>query len=267
MKRIILIGLALAVLLGGGVGAGVADAAVANVGATWINGSLVYYQKPYRMRWLKVVGVDAISYMQDFSKLTVDDTTTYPTEWTTTLVDGGIDGLDSAGIGTTAGGVWKILTNDAENDGQNIQLTGESYLPAASKPLYFGVKLQVDDATETDFIFGLCITDTTLLGGMTYGIYFRKVDGSLSVATVSESNSVEEENLAMGTMADATNITLEFVMESNTSIKFYIDGVLVATHTTTIPTAEELTPSVHFLTGEAADHAMLVDWLHAAQIN
>ena len=268
MKKAILISLILAVMLGGGIGSQIADAAVANVEAQWINGALVYYQAPYRMRWLKVRGIDTISYMQDFAAaFPTDDVTTYPTEWTTTLVDGGVDGLDSAGLGTTAGGVWKILTNDSENDGQNIQITGESFLPAADKPLYFGIQLQIDDATETDFIAGLCITDTTLLGGMTYGIYFRKVDGSLSVATVSESNSVEEENTAMGTMANATNITLEFIMESNTSIKYYVDGVLVATHATTIPTAEELTPSIHFLTGDASANTMLVDWLHAAQIN
>jgi hypothetical protein len=264
MKRIILISLILAVLFGG---AQIADAAVANVESHWVNGALVFYQAPYRMRVLKVVGVDTTSYIQGFASLPTDDVTTYPTEWTTTLVDGGVDGLDSAGLGTTAGGVWKILTNDSENDGQNIQLTGESYLPASGKPLYFEITLQIDDATESDFIAGLCITDTTLLGGMTYGIYYRKVDGSLSVAAVSESNSVEEESLAVGTMADATNITLGFWMESNTSIKFYVDGVLVATHSTTIPTAEELTPSVHFLTGEAAAHAMLVDRLHAVQIN
>ncbi len=267
MKRAILISLILAVLLGGGVGAGIADAAVANVGAQWVNGALVYYQKPYRQRWLKVRGIDTISYMQDFAAaFPTDDTTTYPTEWTTTLVDGGVDGLDSAGLGTTAGGVWKILTNDAENDGQNIQLTGESYLQAEDKPLYFGITLQADEATESDFIVGLCITDTTLLGGMTDGYYFRKVDGATAIAFVTEVGSAETESTGLGTFADNTNITLEISAESNDSVKAYIDGVLVATHTAGI-TAEELTLSVHFLTGEASAHALLVDWLHSAQIN
>ena len=268
MKRLLLLlmVLILAVLLGGGVGTQIAEAAVANVEAQWVNGDLVYYQAPYRMRWLKVVGVDAISYIQDFASLPTDVVTTYPTGWTTTLVDGGIDGLDSAGLGTTAGGVWKILTNDAENDGQNIQLTGESYLVAAEKPLIFGIKIQVDEATESDFLVGLRITDTTLLGGMTDGIYFRKVDASTDIAFVTEVGSAETESAAVGTLADNTYVTLEFFAESNTSIKAYIDGVLVATHTAGI-TTEELTPSVHFLTGEAVFHAMLVDWLHAAQTN
>ena len=266
MKKAILISLILAVMLGGGAGNQIADAAVANVGTQWINGALVYYQKPYRMRWLKVVGVDAISYMQDFASLPTDDTTTYPTGWTTTLVDGGVDGLDSAGIGTTAGGVLKILTNDAEDDGQNMQLIGESFLPAADKPLYFGIKLQIDDATETDFIVGLCITDTALLGGMTDGIYFEKVDGATSISFVTEVGSTETQTDSLGTLADATDVTLEFYAESNTSIKAYINGVLVATHTAGI-TAEELTPSIHFLTGDATANTMEADWLRAAQIN
>ena len=266
MRKAILISLILAVMLGGGAGNQIADAAVANVGAQWVNGALVYYQKPYRMRWLKVVGIDAISYMRDFASLPTDDVTTYPTEWTTTLVDGGIDGLDSAGIGTTAGGVWKILTNDAENDGQNIQITGESFLPAADKPFYFGITLQIDEATESDFIVGLCTTDTDLLGNMTDGIYFRKVDASTDIAFVTEVGSAETPSTAVGTLVDNTYVTLELYAESNTSVKAYIDGVLVATHTAGI-TAVELTPSVHFLTGEAVFHAMLVDWLHAAQLN
>lgn len=258
-KKLLLLALLVALLIPG-------IATAVTLHSEQVNFSALVFYDTLPFRWVKIIGADTVSYMQDFASLPTDDTTTYPTEWTTTLVDGSIGGADSAGIGTTAGGVWSILTNADDDDGQNMQLTGESFLQAADKPLYFGIKLQIDEATESDFIVGDCITDTDLLGGMTDGIYFRKVDGSLNIAFVTEVGSAETESLAVGALADNTYVTLEFYAVSNTWVKAYINGVLVATHTAGI-TAEELTPSVHFLTGEGVAHTMSVDWLHAGQVN
>jgi hypothetical protein len=40
----------------------------------------------------------------------------------------------------------------------------------------------------------------------------------------------------------------------------------VATHTTNIPDNELLTPSIHFLTGDAAAETLTVDWVRAIGI-
>jgi len=115
------------------------------------------------------------------------------------------------------------------------------------------------------WITGDHITDTALLGGMTDGIYFRKVDASASIAAVTEKNSTETEAAEVGTLVANTTIILEFYFDGAT-VYFFVNGVQVAAHTANIPDDEALTPSIEFLTGEAVAHRMKVAWGRAFAI-
>lgn len=228
----------------------------------WKNGNLVYYA-PSTARWLDAIGPDVCKHLDDFVATPVDDTTGLPTAYTCTLVN-----ASTAALTGQAGGALLITTAGAENDGVSMQLKGESFKLASGKPLYFGAKFKISDATQSDFLVGLCITDTALLGGMTDGVYFRKVDGSTDVNFVLEKNSTETSTAAAILTADTSYHILEFLFDGS-SITYYVDGVegsetLV---TTNLPDDEELTVSVEFLTGAAAAITMTVDWVHCIQIN
>ncbi len=231
------------------------------VRSDWPRSDALVFFNTHNSRYLQAIGGDVIQSVQPFVTLPVDSVTGTPTEWTLTVIN-----ADTAALTTVAGGALLLTTDAAENDGPSIQLKGEAFQMTADSPLYFGIKLQISDATDSDFVVGLCITDTTLLAGMTYGIYFRNVDGSLNVATVTEAATVEEENLAMGVLVNATDITLEFIAESTGNVKFFIDGALVATHSTTLPTAEVLTLSIEFLNGAIGAETMTVDWIRVIQL-
>lgn len=231
----------------------------------YINGALVYYD-PTRQRWVDAIGVNVIKYIQDFVSLPVDDTTGDPTEFTITVVEVGA-GDSTAALDTSAGGKLIITTAANEDDGLNMQLKGEAFKLESAKPCYFGIKLQVSDATQSDLLVGLCITDTTLLGGMTDGVYFECLDGSTDINFVLEKNSTETTSAsAVGTLANATDVTLEFLWDG-TYVNCYVDGVeQTRLAITNLPDDEVLTPSIHFLAGEAAAKTCSVEWLRVIQL-
>jgi hypothetical protein len=235
------------------------------VATDWVHGHLVYVEKSaHPRRWLDAIGPNVVKVIDRFmnSGLASADA---PLGWTVTLVEAGAgestitkpDGVD-AGI---------LLTTDAnEDDGIGMQLKGEGFKAStACKGLYFYARLQANEATQSDFLVGLCITDTTLLGGMTDGIYFEKLDGGTGISCVTEKDSTETQTDNVGTFAADTDVTLEFFFDG-TRVFFFVNGTLVATHTTNIPDDEELTPSLQFLAGSTTAKTLAWKEVRAIQV-
>ncbi len=232
-----------------------------SVRSKWVSGALVYYET-HGERWLDAVGSGVIKYCTHFVSLPTDDTTGDPTEYTMTVVETGA-GDSTAVLDTTVDGNLLITTDALENDGVSLQLKGEAFKLETGKPCYFGVRLKLSDATQSDLLVGLCITDTALLGGMTDGAYFVKVDGSTDIAF-----AIEKDSTATSTVeatADTSYHIYEFYFDG-TNCQPYVDGVAGTQVTTNLPDNEELTPSIEFLTGADAAKTCTVDWLRVIQI-
>lgn len=230
--------------------------------STHTNSALVFWQE-HRRRWIDAIGQDVKKVLLDFASLpmTASDN---PAEWSVTLVEAG-GGESTVAMATTAGGGLLITTDAADDDGVNMQMTGEAFKLESAKPLYFGIKFQASEATQSDFLVGLCITDTTLLGGMTDGAYFECLDAATGISFVSEKDSSEEQSDSLGTFADATDVILEFYWDGS-KLEAFVNGTSKATHSTTLPDDEILTPSIQFLTGAASAETMNVDWLRVIQL-
>lgn len=215
-------------------------------------------------RWFDAWGPGVCKFIEDFTHTPFASADTLAA-WTTTLVETGTGETTVALTAGATGGALLITTDNLENDGANLQLQGEAFQAAAGKELYFGIKFQVSEATQSDFLFGLCITDTDLLGGMTDGIYFRKVDSSTTCNFVLETGSAETATTAL-TVAAATDYILEFYF-NGVNVDFWVNGVLgTQPVTTNLPQTEYLTPSIHFLTGSGAAITCSIDWIRAIQI-
>lgn len=229
----------------------------------WKNGNLVYYDNT-RQRWIDAIGLDVFKYLLNTAALPTDDTTGDPTEFTMTVVEAG------AGDSTVvlADGTLLFTCAANEDDGAQIQLKSEAFDCATGNLVYFGISLQTDDATQTDLLVGLCITDTTLLGGMTDGAYFECLDASTDINFVLEKDSTETTSAAaVGTLADDTDVILEFLFDG-TNVDCFVNGVLqTRLAITNLPDDEQLTPSIAFLTGEAVANTLTVNWLRVIQIN
>lgn len=233
-----------------------------------IAGNLVYVDKAKHLRHIvDAMGTDVIKFLANRfmnSSLAAADA---PLGWTITLVEAGAgestitkpDGVD--------GGLL-FTTDAAEDDGINAQLKGEMFkVNTSCRALYFYARLQASEATQLDWLVGLCITDTTLLGGMTDGIYFEKLDAGTGISCTTEKNSSETQTDSVGTFAANTDVELEFFYDKDAAtVYFYVNGVQVAAHTTNIVDDEDLTPSIQVLTGEAVLHTLTLKDMRAIQI-
>jgi len=214
------------------------------------------------MRLVDAIGQDVFKYELLAPDLNADATD--PTGWTSTVVEAG-SGTTEFSPNNTAGRVGTITCAANENDGGSYQLLGENFELTSDQDLYVGAKLQINDADQTDLFFGLAVTDTALLGGVTDGVYFESVDGAATISTVTEKDSTETQNDSAGTITDATDVLLELYFNGS-SVYFFIDGSQVNVHTANIPDDEALRVSLEFLTGEAVANTCNVAWLRAIQI-
>lgn len=236
---------------------------MANVSQRRIAGNLAYCAKNNPKILYDAFGPDVVKFYDDFTRgdLLSADTLV---GWTKTLVEGGA-GESTLTFPQASGGALLITTDAAENDGVNLTADGESFsMTASQKALYFGARLQISNATESDLFVGLSITATDILGGVTDSVGFRKVDGTTSLLSLTEKDSSETTSTAL-TVVAATNYDLEFYWDG-TSVEFFVNQASIGKHTATIPNDELLTPSIHFLTGSANIRTCQVDWVRCIQI-
>jgi hypothetical protein len=235
---------------------------MAVTGITPIGRSIVLQDTVYSHRWYDAIGPACQKVLAEFVRPYYLAASNIG-GWTTTLVNASTHALVAGALG----GNLLITTAALENDGAQLQVSAASFLPLAANRIYFGCKFQVSAATESDFLVGLTVVDTTAIGGVTDGIYFRKIDGTAVCNFVIEGNAGTETETAALTVVAATDYILEWIWDG-TYIQFYVDGVLGgAPVLTNIPTANYLTPTIAYLTGAAAAITMTVDWLRCIQID
>ena len=136
--------------------------------------------------------------------------------------------------------------------------------------MFFKARFKVSDATQSDVVIGLQITDTTPLD-VTDGIFFQKDDGDTNIDFHIEKDNSATSNSAVGTLADDTFITVAFAYDPNGnsgsgSVSVFIDDSKVAEQSTltNVPDDEELTVSFGIQNGAAAAKTMTLDYIIAA---
>jgi hypothetical protein len=220
-----------------------------------LKSALVFRDADRPWRWFDAFGPGVVKHSEDGVRFPNDDTTGDPVEWECTITEAGAG--DSTIVTTdVAGGALLIQTAGNDDDGYQMQLgmaAGENVTLAGSQYLYLGVTFAISDVTQSDFLCGVCVTDTDCLGAVTDGMYFRKVDGSTLLYFVTEKNSVEGAT-AVATLANAGYTTAEFYFDGST-VSSYINGVFASSTArgdATFPNDELLRLTVEFLTGEVA---------------
>ena len=197
------------------------------------------------------------------------------TDWTITTTEAGAG--DATEALTDANGGVLLITNDAADDDADwFQKVGESFLLAAGKKCFFKARFAVSDATQSDWIMGLQVTDTTggAAGGdgATDGIFFQKDDGDTNVDFYVQKNATTGQltNTAITTAAAAdTYMTLAFYFDGVRYVECFKDDAKVYTAdlTTTLTTYlpdTELTISFGIQNGEAVAKTMSVDYIFCA---
>jgi len=228
------------------------------VKSKWVGSTLVYYDD-YEYRWVKAVGPDAREWDLRFGS---DFTTAC--EFTRTAVN-----ASTTAQAITAGDRLLITTAGAENDGINLQVVGTPFQLTSGKPLYFGVKASISDATQSDFMVGLASKDDTIIAAhalalVDNGFGFYKLDGGTAIVAFAEKAGVVSTVTAAAIATTAKRI-YEMYWDGNGTITWYLDGVEVTSMSAGYPTVV-LSPSVVLQTGEVAAKTGLVEWMRCIQL-
>jgi hypothetical protein len=163
------------------------------------------------------------------------------------------------------GGLLLLTNTAADDDLVALQKVGESYRFASGKELFFEARFKVSDATQSDVVIGLQITDATPLD-VSDGVFFIKADGSTSVSLLVEKNGTATTTSSVATMSDDTFISLGFYYDGASSIQYSVNGVVKGTSVTTnLPDDEDMTVSIAIQNGEAVAKTMTVDYVFVAK--
>lgn len=199
----------------------------------------------------------AHTYFNDFD-------TYLASEWVITTTEAGTGSAIEA-LGDADGGVLLVTNAAGDNDNDFFNKVGESFLMAAGKKAWFEARFKVSDATQSDWVMGLQITDTTPLA-VTDGIYFQKDDGDTNIDLHVTKDSTSTSSTAIGTNVDNTYIKVGFYYNGKDKVIGFIDGVAKdSLATTNLPDDEVLTVSFGLQNGEAAAKVMSVDYIFAAK--
>ncbi len=195
-------------------------------------------------------------YNDDFVGVTpLDVTHTYTL---TTVEAGAGNATETQNNGPTG---TLLITNDAADNDYDSAQTGEVILLTTGKDTWFAARFKLSDATQSDAILGLCITDTTPLAATDY-LYFIKDDGDTNWDFVSSKNTTETEVAAVAT-ADTSWHLFEIYCDGVTSCTPYIDGTAGTAISTNLCDDEELAVTLLIQNGEAVAKTMEIDYITA----
>ena len=197
------------------------------------------------------------TFFNDFDTYTVAD-------WTITTVEAGSSSATEA-LADADGGVLLITNDNADDDSDFLQLSAETYKFASNKKLFFKARFKVSDATQSDFVMGLQITDTTPLA-VTDGVYFQKDDGDANLDFYVTKDSTSTTAAAVSTVVDDTYLEVAFYYDGASEVQYFVGGTKLGTSVTTnLPDDEELTVSFGVQNGAAAAKTMSVDYILVAK--
>lgn len=221
----------------------------------------------FRKFWETKPRTDYYEYFNDFTRPTDYDTN----DWTLTTTEAG-GGSASEAIGNLAGGVLVVTNDAADDDADFFQSTKEVFKFISGKALEFEARFKISDATQSEFIIGLAITDTTPLDA-TDGIFFIKADGEATfdfkvVKNSSASTLAGDATTAPAlTVADDTYIKVGFYYDGvDDNIQVFINDQRVgAVATTNAPDDEELAITFGVQNGEAVAKILSLDYLRVVE--
>lgn len=194
------------------------------------------------------------TYFEDFDYYTAGD-------WTVTETDAGATQALTDGDG----GLLLITNTAADNDLVSLQKKGESFRFESGKALFFEARFKVSDATQSDVVIGLQITDTTPLD-VTDGVFFIKADGAATVDFRVEKNNTATTASSIATMANDTYIRLGFYYDGSSAVQYFVNGTYTGSSVTTnLPDDEDMTITIAIQNGEAVAKTMTVDYVYVAK--
>jgi hypothetical protein len=185
---------------------------------------------------------------------------------TVTQATAGTGSHDAASLAD--GGIYRInAASDTDGQGVNIQFKNFTVTPAAGKSIWFECGLKFIDEAAVDLFIGLSDINTTIITTSDTDpdtVGFMSFEDA-QIDTTSRDASDAKKNLDVGTVTLNSFTRFSIAIDGLDKISYYINGALVATATTNIPTGP-MVPSIVLQACEAsaAQPEIYLDYLFAA---
>lgn len=202
---------------------------------------------------------DFCRFFDDFTKPIV------AADWTTTVVGTGTHAVLTGSAAGSQHGLRSIINSAADDDSVASQVPVEAFKLVAGKKLAFRARFQIVDPTQSDFLLGLAVLDTTPFDA-TDGIFFKSDDGDAVLDCVTRKNSADTLTSAADALVASTWYTVEFYYDGGEDIEFHVNGIRVAgqkfnSTNANVPDDEDLTVTMFFRNGEAVAKTMNIDFI------
>jgi len=235
--------------------------------AVHFTGPILFGGKDTPRKWFENLPIDKnpdyVVYMDDFTGVALDTTN----DWT--LIK---DSSATAALGADAESGTLVLTSQAttDNDGASVQ-GNEIFAMASGRDIWFETKVTPTDAegSAMDICIGLTVNFATNPEAMLTAadrIVFQIDDGDSNIDCVTEKDGTATTTDSGIDVASGTAVTLGFHVKGTTSVEFFVNRNLVATHTDNLPDDENLAIGAMELSGSATGtKSMAIDYLMAVQ--
>lgn len=163
------------------------------------------------------------------------------------------------------GGIIALVNSAADDDVNQIQWAKETFRLATAKKTWMKARFKVSDATQSDVIIGLWITDTSPVASKpTDGFFFSKLDGSTSMTLQVGKNSTYSSG-TVATIASDTYITVAAYYDGST-IAYYANDVRIGSlAATNLCDDEDLAVGITVQNGDGNARTLSVDYLLIAK--
>lgn len=202
-----------------------------------------------------------------YAVLAEDFMTFTSAQWTVTETQIGATQAISAG---EDGGVLLLTNSAADNDLNSIQrvasgVTGEHFKWSSDRDSFFICRFKVDDATNSDVVVGLQITDTTPLD-VTDGLFFYKPEATTTMSLIVEKNNTNTATAAGTVVSNTYHEVAWYYSAKDGLFHIFFDGAEVGTSVATNAVDdEELTVTLAVQNGSAAARTLSVDYFMSAK--
>ena len=235
--------------------------------AVHFTGPILHAGKEGTRKWFSNLPItaspDYVVYMDDFTGVALDSTS----DWTVVK-----DSSASAALGADAESGTLVLSSQAttDNDGASVQ-GNEIFAMASDRDIWFETKLTPTDAegSNMDICVGLTVNFATNPEAMLTAadrVVFQVDDGDSNIDCVTEKDGTATTTDSGIDIASGTAVTLGFHVKNTTSVEFYVNRLLVATHPANLPDNENLAIGAMELSGSATGtKSMAIDYLFTCQ--
>ena len=173
----------------------------------------------------------------------------------------------------TAGEDFTVVTGSTDFNGYSSQLLGESFKIASGMPFSVTAKIKISEATQSDLLFGLAETDTTLTAASSThaiavtgaGLFFSKIDAVTAITANVYAGGSAVDTATLDDVMDVAYHTYDIYSDDGVKVVFAFDGVEVARFSTGLPTAA-MTLSISVRTGAASAETLSIKELKVIQV-